>query len=207
MNNIERLFAEAGDVQRFSRGYFRYLSVLMKNIDTDAIAAFIEELETARRQQNTVMFVGNGGSAVTASHMANDVGLGPRTRDYELPFRTLALTDNVSVMTAIANDHGYDNLFVYQLRIHYKPGDKLVAISASGNSPNVVAAAEWVKKQRGKVIGLVGFDGGKLKDICDIVVHVETPKGEYGPVEDIHMILNHLLCTWLKCLMQKQREE
>ncbi len=104
----------------------------------------------------------------------------------------------MAVITAIVNDAGYHNVFVYQLQIHFKPGDMLVAISASGNSPNVVAAAKWVKNHGGKVVGLVGFDGVQLKTLCDLVIHAKTPKGEYGPVEDVHMVLNHLVYTWLR---------
>jgi D-sedoheptulose 7-phosphate isomerase len=104
----------------------------------------------------------------------------------------------VVALTAIGNDAGHENLFVYQLRIHYRPGDKLIAISASGNSPNVVEAARWVKKRGGRVVGLVGFDGGELKRLADVVIHAKTPKGEYGPVEDIHIIMDHLFYSWLK---------
>jgi len=107
-------------------------------------------------------------------------------------------------MTAIANDDGYDNLFVNQLKIHYRDGDKLVVISANGNSRNVVAAAEWVKQCTGRTISIVGFDGGKLKDTCDIVIHVKTEKGECGPVEDIHMIIDHLISNWLICKLKTE---
>ena len=109
-------------------------------------------------------------------------------------------------MLAIANDDGYESLFVNQLRVHYRHGDKLVAISASGNSPNVIAAAEWVRKQGGVVMSLVGFDGGKLKDISDIVIHVKSEEGEYGPVEDIHMIMDHLLANWLQYKVQREQQ-
>lgn len=197
MKNIDALFKETRDVQGFSKGYFRYISGLLNRLDTGKIASFIEELEDARLHQNTVFFIGNGGSATTASHMANDIALGARSGNDDLPFRSLALTDNVAAMTATANDYGYQELFVNQLKVHYQSGDKLVAISASGNSPNVIAAAKWIKKRDGKVIGLVGFDGGKLKEICDIVIHVKTKNGEYGPVEDVHIILDHLIYTWL----------
>lgn len=206
MNNIDRLFCECTDASQFASGYLSYLAELLTQLNTSRIAAFIEELELAREHQNTVFFVGNGGSAATASHMANDFGIGTRTGDDSPPFRALALTDNVAALTAIANDNGYHNLFVFQLRIHYRPGDRLVAISASGDSPNVIAAAEWVKKRGGKVIGLVGFDGGKLQDLCDLIIHVKTPKGEYGPVEDIHMILDHLVYSWLQCQVQKKKD-
>lgn len=203
MKSIEQLFKKTFDIQRFSKGYFSYLFNLLNQLDTRAIAAFIEELEAARKFQNTVFFIGNGGSASTALHMVNDLNQSSPTCDDDLPLRSLALTDNIVEMTAIANDSGYKNLYVYQLRIHYRSGDKLVAISASGNSPNVINAAEWVKKQGGTVIGLVGFDGGRLKDICDIAIHVKTPKGEYGPVEDTHIILGHLVYTWFRCRKRK----
>jgi len=204
MSTIERMAGDAGSVQEFGRRYLEYLADLFLEIDTDAVAAFVEELETARKQHNTIFFIGNGGSAATASHMANDFGIGVHKNKDEEPFRVHALTDNVATMTAVANDHGYENLFVGQLRTHYRQGDKLVAISASGNSPNVVAAARWVRQRGGKVIALVGFDGGTLKEISDIAVHIKTEKGEYGPVEDVHMILDHLIHSWLLTRVQKE---
>ena len=199
MKTIESLLNEASDVQQFSKGYFSYLSSLLDELDTNAIAAFADEIENARKNQNTIFFIGNGGSASTASHMANDFGTDIRKKGgSDLPFRALSLTDNNAVMMAIANDDGYDNLFVNQLRIHYRPGDILVAISASGNSSNIICAAEWVKERDGIVMSLVGFDGGRLKEISDVVIHVKSQKGEYGPVEDVHMIMDHLLANWLQ---------
>jgi len=203
MKNIEAILNESADVKDFCQGYFDYLGDLAEALDAERIAQFVSELEEARKNHNTVFFIGNGGSAATASHMANDFGLGSRSENDDLPLRALALTDNAAAMTATANDCGYENLFLRQLKLHYRPGDKLVAISASGNSANIIVAAEWVRAQGGKVIGLTGFDGGRLKGIADISVHVNTPKGEYGPVEDIHMILDHLIYTWL---WQKRRE-
>jgi len=199
MNNVERIFNESTDVQQFAKGYFNHILKLLSEIDTNTIAEFVNEMQKARASHNTIFFIGNGGSASTASHMANDFGTDIRKKGgSELPFRALSLTDNNAVMMAIANDDGYDNLFVNQLRIHYRTGDKLVAISASGNSPNIVSAAEWVKERDGIVMSLVGFDGGKLKNISDITIHVKTTKGDYGPVEDVHMIMDHLLANWLQ---------
>ena len=198
MNNIECMINDFTEIKGYAENYLRYISELIKKVDTNAIASFVEELEKARKNENITFFIGNGGSAATASHMANDFGIGSCVAQNEKPYRVLALTDNMAKMTAIANDYGYDKVFVEQLKMHYKPGDKLVAISASGNSANIIAAAEWVKKRKGTVIGLVGFDGGKLKYICDIVIHIATRKGEYGPVEDVHAILGHLIYTWLR---------
>lgn len=199
MNNIDRLFKESTSLEDFAEGYYNYLYKLLHTIDIKEIAAFSEEMEKTRRENKTVFFVGNGGSAATASHMANDFGIDIlKKAGGDLPFRAMALTDNSAVMLAIANDDGYEKLFVNQLRVHYRSGDSLVAISASGNSPNVVAAAEWVKARGGKVMSLVGFDGGKLKDISDIIIHAKSEKGEYGPVEDVHMVMDHLIANWLQ---------
>ena len=110
--------------------------------------------------------------------------------------RVHSLTDNNSLLTAISNDTGYENVFVGQLNLYFKRGDCLLIFSASGNSKNLIRAANFVKKKNGKVIGILGFDGGKLKNLCDLCIHIPTEKGEYGPVEDIQLILNHMLAHW-----------
>jgi len=201
MKSLEQIVMHADGPARFAANYLEYVAGLLTALDTAAIARFIDELEAARASNNTIFIVGNGGSAATASHMANDFGLGSATGD-AAPFRALALTDNVAVMTAIANDASYEQMFVQQLRVHYRAGDKLVAISASGNSPNVVAAAKWVREHGGAVLGMVGFDGGALKDLSTVTVHVPTPRGEYGPVEDVHMVVDHLVTAWLRWRVQ-----
>ncbi|MFA6635552.1 MAG: SIS domain-containing protein [Candidatus Omnitrophota bacterium] len=195
-NSIEGLIASSDDIEDFAKGYFDYVSGLLRNMDTAMIKEFVEEFEYSRKDQSTMFFAGNGGSAATASHMVNDLGFGTRVH-VDPPIRVLSLSDNLSAITAVANDTGYDNVFIRQLQVYYRPGDKLVVISASGNSPNLVRAAEWVKEKGGKVLGFLGFDGGKLIDICDVAVSVKTPHGEYGPVEDVHMILDHLIYTWI----------
>jgi D-sedoheptulose 7-phosphate isomerase len=207
MNNVESIVLESNNIQQFAKSYFIYLTKLLDEIDTDAIESFKEVLEIACKNERTIFIAGNGGSASTASHIANDIGLDVMKKsDIDHPFRVLALTDNVSVITAIGNDNGYDNIFLYQLKTLYRPGDILVVISASGNSPNVVNAAQWVKQQGGTVLGLIGFDGGRLKRICDTVIHVKTPKGEYGPVEDIHLIIDHLLSFWLQYKVKRKEK-
>ena len=119
MNNIDRLLQESNNTKQFAKGYLNYLSQLLKQLDTDAISAFVEELESARRQHKTIFIAGNGGSSATASHMANDFGLAASKVGKDEAFRAFALTDNVALLTAIANDDGYDNIFVNQLKVHY----------------------------------------------------------------------------------------
>ena len=89
-------------------------------------------------------------------------------------------------------------IFFNQLKKHYRNGDSLIVISASGNSPNMLEAAEWVKSKEGTIIGFLGFTGGKLIDLCDIIIHVKSKAGEYGPVEDAHLIMNHILAHWFQ---------
>ena len=199
MNNINTAYNSSERFSEFSKKYFNYLSEIQKNIDLNELDKFAEEFLHAREERNTIFVAGNGGSAATATTMANDIGFDIiKKTGTDKPFRVFALTDNSSVITAISNDVGYENIFINQLKIHYRKGDKLVVISASGNSKNVVLAASWVKSMGGKVIGLLGFDGGALRKICDISILIPSAPGDYGPVEDMHLMVNHLLAHWFQ---------
>ena len=202
MNNLLKAYSEGkGGAENYARGYVRYLKSVLDNLDLAAIAEFARRLEAVRAAQRTVFFVGNGGSAATCSHFAND--LAKACRRVGVPgFRAISLTDNVALMTAIANDDGYENVFAGQMRDLFKRGDMLVAISASGNSPNVLAAARLAGELGGEVVGITGFDGGALRRLSDCVVHVPSEKGEYGPVEDVHMIVDHLVTSYLAFLSE-----
>ena len=192
MNNVERLFLDRPVAAEFADGYLSYLSEVFARIDRQAVAAFIAVLEQARATGATVFFCGNGGSAATASHFQNDL-----TRWRTDPIKVVSLTDNVAVITALSNDYGYDRIFVMQLEPLLSEGDVVVAISASGNSPNVVQAIEFANQRRAVSVALTGFDGGRLGEICDVHVHVPSARGEYGPVEDAHMMLDHLVMSYL----------
>jgi len=112
-------------------------------------------------------------------------------------FKTLCLADSVAFITAAGNDYGYDTIFTTQMKYMFSTGDVLVAISASGDSPNVVKAAEMAKESGGITVALVGFNGGRLASISDNVLHIPTDKGEYGPAEDAHLIFDHVMCSYL----------
>lgn len=195
MSRLERIFNERADAEGFARGYLDYVRDVLGALDPAQIAAFARALLDARERGARIFFLGNGGSAATASHFANDIAIG--SRSWERPFRALSLTDNVAVMTALANDYGYDEVFVRQLQTQMTPGDVVVAISVSGNSPNVVEAVEWANANGGFSVGLTGFDGGRLGEIAQIVVHAPTAGGEYGPAEDAHMVVDHLVGAYL----------
>ncbi len=201
MNNIERIFSESSNsATDFINGYVDYLCKLLKELDTEKVALCIDQLEEARQNDNTVFIIGNGGSASTSSHIGNDFGLAVLkfAKDKTKSYRVLSLAENMSVVTAIGNDSAYENIFVDQLKVHFRPGDKLLAISCSGNSPNLVKAAEWFKEQGGTVMSWLGFDGGKLLGLSDVPVVVTSPKGEYAPVEDVHLVINHIIVSWLQ---------
>jgi D-sedoheptulose 7-phosphate isomerase len=196
VNALERIFQQHPSPERFAREYVRHLTSVLASIDAAAVASFAGVLLEARSRGAAVFFIGNGGSAATASHFANDLAIG--TCAWEKPFRVSSLTDNVPVLTALANDLGYEEVFVRQLQVMLQPGDVLVAISASGNSPNVLRAVEYANAHEAVTVGLTGFDGGRLRQIVKVAVHVPTGHGEYGPVEDAHMVLDHLLGAFLK---------
>ena len=199
MNNLEKAYGRVNSIGQFSREYFLYLSKVLESIDEVEINKLGDLFELARENGNTIFVAGNGGSSTTATTMANDIGFDIiKKTGVGKAFRLLSLVDNNSVVTAIANDVGYENIFINQLKIHYRDGDSIILISASGNSPNILKAAEWVKNKGGKIIGFLGFTGGKLIDLCDVKIHVQSESGEYGPVEDAHLIMNHILAHWFQ---------
>lgn len=185
----------------FSKGYCDYLITLLQQLNHNQMVECFQHMEDARQNGNTIFVIGNGGSASTASHIGNDFGLAvlkKTNKSVNKSYRVLALTDNMSVISAIGNDSTYNDIFLDQIKVHFRAGDKLIVISASGNSPNLVVATEWFKQQGGTVIGWLGFDGGKLKDLVDLPIVISSPKGEYAPVEDMHLIINHIIVTWMQ---------
>ena len=200
MNNIDQIYSESLSIKDYSKSYIDYLSSVLSNISLTDIEKFVEVLLEARERESSIFFIGNGGSAATASHFANDIAIGTRT--YEKPFRAISLCDNQAVITAIANDDGYEKIFSQQLQVLLKKQDVVVAISASGNSPNLLDAIDTAKKMNTITVGISGFDGGKMKEMVDVSLHVPTEKGEYGPAEDAHMVLDHLISNYLMRLVR-----
>jgi D-sedoheptulose 7-phosphate isomerase len=135
--------------------------------------------------------IGNGGSASTASHMAIDLGVGSLRR--QNPVRCISLVENAGVLTATSNDLDFNSVFSQQIELLAQPGDMLICFSASGNSRNLIEAVLAAKKLGVSTVGVTGFDGGKLKEICDLSIHIPTKLGSYGVVEDAHSSVSHIL--------------
>jgi len=167
----------------------------LNSVDLNAVESVTQTLLEARGRGANVFVIGNGGSAATASHMATDLMMGSGLVDP--PLRVIALTDNQAIITATGNDVGFDQVFSRQLSHLALQGDVLIAISASGNSPNVLACIGTANELGLKTIAFTGFDGGRLATVVDLLVHVPTRQGAYGPVEDVHLMVNHMITEQL----------
>ena len=183
-------------VQALTRTYLADFSAVMEQITRMDVAAVVARLRKARDSGATIFIAGNGGSAATATHWANDLGKATRASGRAF-MRVLSLSDNVSWLTALANDEGYDRAFSGQLENLGRPGDVLIIISASGSSPNVLAAAATARAIGMVTIGLLGFDGGRLAGQTDAELLVRTPRGAYGIVETAHSLLADVVTSCL----------
>jgi D-sedoheptulose 7-phosphate isomerase len=155
----------------------------------------IEVILVAYRHRRHVYIIGNGGSASTASHFACDLSKATVVGD-QPRLRVTALTDNVALLTAWANDSSYEAVFAEQLTNLLDPGDVVVAISASGKSPNVIAAIGAAQRRGAVTVGMVGFTGGPLKKMVDVAVHVHSHS--YGVVEDCHSVVQHAITAAMR---------
>jgi D-sedoheptulose 7-phosphate isomerase len=186
-------------MKEFIRDYIADLKTCLDDLDTDSLEKVKDLLLKAYTDKKQIFICGNGGSATTASHFACDLGKGT-TVDFadssETRFRVVALTDNIATLTAYANDNSYEDIFKEQLVNLIGPGDVVIGISASGNSENVVRALKLAKEKGATSASFVGFSGGKCKDVSDISVYVKND--HYGVVEDMHLVIMHLLSYYLK---------
>jgi D-sedoheptulose 7-phosphate isomerase len=177
--------------------YFSAGGKLLTKIPNEEVMALAIAINQARKTGGTVYISGNGGSASTASHFATDIGIGSLNRAN--PVRSISLCDNTSAITAIANDMDYSSIFAQQLKLLGKQGDLLIVISASGNSDNLIKAVEIASELGMASHSLTGFDGGKLKQLTlGRNIHVETPKGAYGLVEDAHLAICHVITECIR---------
>jgi D-sedoheptulose 7-phosphate isomerase len=176
--------------------YLDRLRTVLQTLNTSAVVRLGNHLFECWQSGHAVFIFGNGGSATTASHLAEDLGKTCVPQDKVKAtsarrLKVMSLTDNAGWITALANDIGYESIFAEQLMHFAAPGDLAIAISGSGNSPNVLRAVEWAKSQSVTTFALTGYDGGRLKQIADHCVHV--PLADMGMVETAHLALGHWL--------------
>jgi D-sedoheptulose 7-phosphate isomerase len=180
--------------------YLGYLVKSIESVDPSQIESFINLLYDAYKNKKMVFVIGNGGSAANASHLAQDLAKGTRSHlEQDVRIKALSLTDNLPFVTALGNDDGYDTIFEQQLRTFASPGDILVCISGSGNSPNIIRAVEWANKNQLITVGITGFNGGKLKSLNTYSVHV--PLNDMCTSESVHSIIFHYVILKLQKLV------
>jgi D-sedoheptulose 7-phosphate isomerase len=196
MRSLHDLFKENNGPKKYSKAYIDHLIGFLNSLDHETIASIVQLFEKIQKDKGRIYFAGNGGSASTCGHFVNDFHAGS-LRHGGGGFRLVDLTSNIASLTALANDVGYEDVFCKQLAHVIEAQDALVVISASGNSRNLIKAVDYARSQGARTVGLLGFDGGQLKSKCDISLVVATPQGQYGPVEDIHLMINHLISTYL----------
>lgn len=176
------------------RNYLELEKQTLDTLNTSEINSVLNEIIKAYQQQGTIYIFGNGGSASTASHIANDFNKG--ISEYtENKFRFVCLNDNIPTVLAIANDISYDEIFRFQLRGKLQPNDLVIGISGSGNSKNVIHAVRYAQECGIRTIGITGFDGGVLRSLADLSLHV--PVNNMQITEDVHLIFNHLMMSVL----------
>ena len=177
-----------------------YLSYMMNSLETmqkEEIDAVINNIFNAYLKNRIIFVIGNGGSAANASHFAVDLANGTKiSRDSIKRVKALSLTDNIPFISALGNDEGYENIFEQQLKTFASEGDVLIAISGSGNSPNIIKAVEWGNKNGLVTIGITGFDGGLLHKINKLSLHV--PLNDMCTAESIHSVILHYITIELK---------
>ena len=183
-----------------AKEYLNSVASVLEKCDTDALNAAIEMIFAAVQSKNAIFVAGNGGSAATANHFTADFSKNVVKGNENRP-KVMSLCCNMSAVTAYANDEGYENAFARQLTNWIQPGDVLVVISASGNSPSVVEAAHMAHQKGGRVIAMTGFTGGVLKEISDICMHAGDC--QYETVEDIHSVFCHMIVSCVKKMLNK----
>lgn len=179
----------------FTRWYRDHELEMLKALDVKAVAEIAAAISKARDENRQVFIMGNGGSACISSMISTDLAKTACVEGKPL-LRCISLTDNLPFLTAIGNDIGYEAVFVRQMENLLNKGDIAVIISGSGNSPNVLEAAKFAKARGAVVVALTGFDGGKLKPMADISLHVKS--NQYGVIEDVHQAVGHVLAFYIR---------
>ena len=175
--------------------YLKGLRTCLDEIADEDIIAIVDIIMKAYSDGRKVIFLGNGGSAATASHFARDISIGT-AKEGKPRVRAISLTDNIVAITSLANDVGYNSIFKEQLIGQVDKGDVVIGISASGNSPNVLEAVKYARSAGAIIVGFIGFEGGKLIELSDKSIVLSCR--DYGQVEDTHLVLDHIFTCLIK---------
>lgn len=185
------------------KAYFEQEKEAINNLNYDEIAKAVEAIRAAYERDATIYIFGNGGSAATASHYVGDFNKGI-CENLDRKFNFVCLSDNIPILTAIANDISYDDVFLFQLKNKIKPDDLIIAISGSGNSRNIIKAIEYAHEIGTRIVGITGYSGGKLKEVADYKMHVNVDDMQIA--EDLHMAFDHMMYRVFTDILSKEKE-
>lgn len=196
MNALETIYRQSQSPADFASQYCDHMHKVIGSLDSDAVAKLIGLVEQAGIDDKTVFLCANGGSAAVATHWVNDLSANSVVEG-QPGFRVMSLTDNSSSVTALANDACFDDVFVIQLKANMRPGDLVIFMSVSGNSPNIVRAVDYANANGAVTVGCSGINGGALAANAQHSIHIPSTNDEYGPVEDMFSVIMHIVISYL----------
>jgi len=193
---LQDLFNSNKNINAFKNSYLDHVALIFGRLREIDLNPVLESIFNCHKNQGTVIFCGNGGSHANAQHMA--VGLGFVTKKWHHPLRTIALGANGILMSSLANDYGYENIFAQELKVILRPHDLVIGVSVSGNSKNILTALEFAKSRGNETYAFLGADGGEIKKAGFSNLHIPTTDLQLGVVEDVHMLLGHILGYYIE---------
>lgn len=197
---MKSFFKNNNDINEFNKHYLDHFIDFLKKSQTIDLKPLAQELVQAYINNKKIITFGNGGGAANAAHFCT--GLSYVTRLWDKPFRTLNISHDGTLLTSLANDHGYENIFYRQLQVHLEAGDVVIAFTASGNSPNLLKAFEYAKSKKVKTVAFVASNGGELLKMADIALHFEQLSKNQAFAEDAHMIFGHMMSYYFELLLK-----
>jgi D-sedoheptulose 7-phosphate isomerase len=191
MNKLKEMYGSASSAENYAKQYVEHMVNVLKSLDTKTVMTVSDIIEKTAENNQSFFVVANGGSAAVSTHWVNDLSANTVV-DGKPGFRVISLTDNASSLTALGNDASFDEVFTIQLKANMRPGDVVLFMSVSGNSPNLVSAMNYANANGATTIACTGMDGGALKEGSHHCIHTPSTKDEYGPIEDIFSIIMHI---------------
>lgn len=184
------------NIAEYAQSYISTIKSSLDSIKMDELELFLEKVKEVHENDRRIFFIGNGGSALNAIHFS--MGLSYISKKWSTPIRSYALCENSSLMSSLSNDYSFDEVFLKQIQVHGQKGDLLVVLSSSGNSKNLINAVNFANSMEMGTYGLLGTNGGELLSLCKNNILVSSTEKDAGYAEDIHMVIGHIVTTFLE---------
>lgn len=192
MNKLQELYDNTSSPAEYAAGYLQHMAQVVASLDPEAVASVTGIIHDVAANDKTLFLIANGGSAAVSTHWVNDLSANTVVTG-QPGYRVISLTDNASSITALGNDASFNEIFTIQLKANMRPGDVVLAMSVSGNSPNLVSAMNYANENGAVTIACTGMEGGKLRELAQHSIHINSTKDEYGPIEDMFSVIMHII--------------